>query len=153
MPIARTDTDQFLLDALAPGPRLATDVEAEAASVGISAKQLRSARERLSVEISREGDRRSRWSLPAEAPQPSTAEGSRRFIDDRVALGEWTAAKATVGRFVVNELAGGSRSRDEVEALAREAFIDEELLASVLPHLVIRGGLIGGARAAETWTL
>src|SRR4051812_45654058 len=95
---ARTDTDGFLLDALGQGQRLATEIEAEAASVGITAKQLRDARARLGVQISREGDRRSRWSLPTEAQQPSVPERARSWLEDHCELGELSTEQVEVGR-------------------------------------------------------
>jgi hypothetical protein len=37
--------------------------------------------------------------------------------------------------------------------MAAEDLVDFEVLSAVVKRLIVRGGLIGGTRAAETWTL
>jgi hypothetical protein len=60
------EAQRWLAEYLREGPQLAKDVEDAAAEAGISAKRLRTARERLDVEVYREGRLRGRstWSLP-----------------------------------------------------------------------------------------
>ncbi len=65
---ARADAKEFLLSALAQGPRPAKDVTAEAGQEGISERTLRRAKRNLSVRSSHKPEMNGgwEWSLPEE---------------------------------------------------------------------------------------
>src|SRR4051794_39709037 len=124
----QAEAQEWLRAAVKDGERPQTALEAEGKAEGFTPKQLRTARKHIGVEISREGDGRSRWFLRTEAPQSSIPERARQWVADRVALGQLTAAEATAARWLIGVLADGPRRRDEVETRSYDEFVAPEPL-------------------------
>lgn len=101
-----SDAGELLRLALADGPRDSRDVAAAAIAAGVTAKQLRVAREQLGVETKRIGRRdamRSWWALPGPAPTAS-ADGSTSDADEQCGTLRFAKAAAESPALTDDEL-------------------------------------------------